>query len=337
MANIEQRPCGIFALPNEILLNILSGFPSKELIHFSTTNRHFHSLVVRLLHRRLQTAASLDGYTLYLECGPPAAKWTLQKVLCTALGTGDMQDLSNDIEQGNKQVGIIGRMGRLRSRFRPVTKEPDWLSIPRPHPAGDIPGSRTYVPAEAAAAKLRDAGNAVTRTIGIDADCLFSQLETFAFLGRREGTLGIMCNIVEVCRGTIRVWREWLSKQCESKQWTDGEQIAIIHEDDAGNRKARSESISYISDPHKDSSILWLNTGAYESGIKFRVKEQKWRRDQPLFASSSYEIPVSYVVELEEVIISTSRLLLNLEAAQGRQIDGTGRALVFGSYSDYAA
>lgn len=38
-----------------------------------------------------------------------------------------------------------------------------------------------------------------------------------------------------------------------------------------------------------------------------------------------------------EVIISTSRLLLNLEAAQGRQIDGTGRALVFGSYSDYAA
>lgn len=210
-----------------------------------------------------------------------------------------MQDLSNDIEQGNKQVGIIGRMGRLRSRFRPVTKEPDWLSIPRPHPAGDIPGSRTYVPAEAAAAKLRDAGNAVTRTIGIDADCLFSQLETFAFLGRREGTLGIMCNIVEVCRGTIRVWREWLSKQCESKQWTDGEQIAIIHEDDAGDRKARSESISYISDPHKDSSILWLNTGAYESGIKFRVKEQKWRRDQPLFASSSYEIPVSYVVELE--------------------------------------
>ena len=211
-----------------------------------------------------------------------------------------MQELSRDIERGDKYVGIIKQMGQLRSRFRPVTKEPDWLSMPRPHPAGDIPGSRTYVPAEAAAAKLADAGNAVSRTVHIDAGCLFSQLETLAFLGRRETTLGIMCNIVEVCRGTIRVWREWLSKQCERKQWADGEQIAIIHEDSDGNRTTRSNSITTMTNPHKDPSILWLNTGREDFGIKFRVKEKKWRRDQPILAHvDEIELPVSYEVELE--------------------------------------
>ncbi|KAI5366101.1 putative F-box domain-containing protein [Septoria linicola] len=335
MADVTQGVRGIFALPNEILLSILSSFQTKELIQFSTTNRHFHSLVVRLLHQRLQIAAALDGYTLYLECGPPAAKWTLQKVLCTALGTGGMQELSDDIEQGQRYTGILRQMGELHSRFRPVTKEPDWLSLPRPHPAGDIPGSRTYVPAEAAAAKLNDAGNTVSRTVGIDADCLFSQLETFAFLGRREATLGIMCNIVEVCRGTVRVWRDWLAKQCENKRWSDGEPVAIIQ--DANTGSAGSDSTAESVNPHKDASILWLNTGREDYGIKFRVKEQKWRRDQPILASSTYEMPVSYHVELEEILISTSRLLLNLEAAQHRELDGSGRALVFGSYSDYAA
>lgn len=310
--------------------------------------------MVRLLQHRLQLAAALDGYTMYLECGPPAAKWTLQKVLCTGLGTGGMQELSTDIERGDKCVGIIKQMGQLRTRFRPVTKEPDWLSLPRPHPAGDIPGSRTYVPAEAAAAKLADAGNAVTRVVSIDADCLFSQLETVAFLGRRQGTAGILCGFVDVCRGTIRVWRNWLSKQCESKRWTDGEQIAIIHEDGDGNRTARSDSITGVTDPHKDPSILWLNTGREDYGIKFRVKEQKWRRDQPILASE-YESPVSYNVELEgelkevyveecrslikciEILVSTARLLLNLEDAQRRDVEDSGRALIFGSYSDYAA
>lgn len=318
MTDSTSIPRGIFSLPNEvhpriridqalanqeqILLNTFGHFATKELVHFTPTCRHFHSLIVRILYHRLQLAACLEGdSSLYLECGPPSAKWTLSKVLCTSLGTGGMEELSRDVQEQCGQVGVVRRMGELYTRFRPVNQEPDWTSLPRPHPARDIPGSRSYLPAEAIKSRIADAGSAVTRTIGIDADFSFSQLETMAYLGKREKTRGVLCSVQEVCRGTIRVWRHWLADHCESKKWSDGETIKIIrHNDDlkAGG-KARSDSVTGALDPRKDSTILWLNTGAENAGVKFRVREQKWRRDIPVLFSSEMDAPVTYQVELE--------------------------------------
>lgn len=212
-----------------------------------------------------------------------------------------MKELVEEIQQNGGSIGHVERMGRLYSRFRPVNKEPDFRSVPRPHPAGDIPGSRTYQ-ADVAAAWKSYADNAVSRSVHIDADMMFSQLEAVAYLGRRESTRGLLFSIQEVCDGTIRVWRDWLARQCESKRWSDGEPVAIRHDDHDGHSgkiKERSGSMSALLDPHKDPSILWLNTPGEHVGVKFRVKEQKWRRGNPVLFASDLEVPVSYTVELE--------------------------------------
>ena len=207
-------------------------------------------------------------------------------------------------------------MGQLFTRFRPVNKEPDFRSVPRPHPAGDIPGSSTYrTPEEDAAAWKAYTQEAVTRPVNIDASFLFTQLETVAYLGRRESTRGLLYSIQEVCDGTIRVWRDWLSRQCEKKRWSDGEGIPIHHAgsaNTAGDAEG-SKRMEMLLDPHKDPSILWLNTRHENVGIKFRVMERKWRRDQPVLFESEVEVPVSYNVELqgESPLTETSKLLLN--------------------------
>ncbi|KXS99852.1 hypothetical protein AC579_9482 [Pseudocercospora musae] len=338
MTDTAKIPQDKFALPNELLLNIFGHFASKDLIHFSPTCRQFHSLILRLLCHRLQLAACLDGdaqSALYLECGPPSAKWTMSKVICSSLGTAGMEGLVCDVQEQRDRAGIIKRMGDLYTRFRPMNQEPDWLSIPRPHPAGDIPGSRSYVAADAVKTKLANAGSVVSRTIGIDADFSFSQLETMAYLGKRESTRGLLCSVQEICRGTIRVWRHWLADHCESKKWSDGETVNIIRDDDetATSSRSKANSAANAMDPRRDSTILWLNTGGGNAGIKFRVKEQKWRRDIPVLFASEMDAPVSYQVELEEVLIRTTHLLLMIEEAQGRVLENTGRALIFGSYT----
>lgn len=186
-----------------------------------------------------------------------------------------------------------------------MNKEPDFYSLRRPHPAGDIPGTRTYVTPETAAATaamLSDPKNAVTRTVTVDSHELFSQLSTVGYLGRREPLRGLLGSIQEVCDGTIRVWRDWLSKQCQAKRWTDGEPIVIHHDGNTpGNKsKSRSGSIAAGTHPREDSSILWVNnTGGEQVGLKMKVKERKLHLDNPILFASDIEVPVSYLVELE--------------------------------------
>lgn len=287
----------------QILLSILSLYPTQELITYASVCHQFHSLVLRLLHQRLQIATTLDDHTLFLECGPPAAKWTMSKVFCKTIGTDHLEELSNDIKETGGSIGQIGRLGQIYTRFRPVNKEPDFRQVPRPHPAGDIPGSNTYMtPEDLAKAWQGDGNDTVSRTIHIDASFLFSQLETLVYLGKL-GSRGLLVKCVETCEGVIRVRREWLARRCESKRWTDGEPIAIHHDEPSSptsKGKARSDSVASVIDPRNDPNILWVNnTRGEDVGIKFRVKEQKWRRENPVLFADEIEVPVSYRVELE--------------------------------------
>lgn len=187
---------------DQILSSIFNLFQTSDLVTVAPTCRHIHDIVVHLLQQRLQIAAGLDRHTLYLECGPPAAKWTTSKVFCSPLGTPGLEELVREVQDGGGAVGHIGQMSRLYSRFRPVNKEPDFRSVPRPHPAGDVPGSNTYLsPEQSAAAWKSYTEEPVTRAVNVDADMLFSQLETVAYLGRREHTRGLLCSIQEVCEG----------------------------------------------------------------------------------------------------------------------------------------
>ncbi|EMC93465.1 hypothetical protein BAUCODRAFT_150789 [Baudoinia panamericana UAMH 10762] len=329
---LEIMSRGIFVLPNEILLSIFNLFPTKSLLPFMPTCQPFHSLILRVLHHRLQVAASLAGHTLYLECYHPSAQLTAAEFFCTSLGTDGLQDLGADIANGSTSIGDVRRAGSLYSRFRPQRKEPDTLGPPK-HPAGDIPGSRTYRDPSAALSPE----DAVSETVTVDAHELFSQLTTFAYLGKRHSSRGLLFSMQEVCEGTIRVWREWLSRQCESKKWSDGENVVIHHDPPsdaiAGKGKQRSDSVTGYPDPTKDPRILWVNTRDDNVGIRFRVKERKWRRAAPVLFTSDVEVPVSYEIDFEEVFVRTTHLLLKLEEAEQQMDNHSGKAIVFGSHA----
>jgi hypothetical protein len=46
---------------------------------------------------------------------------------------------------------------------------------------------------------------------------------------------------------------------------------------------------------------------------------------------------VAVLIFITEVLISTAHLLLMLEEQQNRILENSGQALIFGTYSDYAA
>ena len=209
-----------------------------------------------------------------------------------------MDEVLADIYDETKYVGQLKRLGSMYSRFRPQWHEPDF-SVSARHPAGDIPGSRTYRDPNAPVPPL-DEDEVVRDIVTVDAHDLFSQLMTVAYLGKREWTKGLLFSLQEVADGTIRVWRDWLSKHCESRSFSDHSTVTIQQSPAEMSSKARSDSVTSVSDPSRDSKVLWVNTRGNDVGVKFRVKRQKQiATNMPLLFSSDVEVSVSYVVEFE--------------------------------------
>lgn len=141
-------------------------------------------------------------------------------------------------------------------------------------------------------------------TVTVDAQDLFSQLVTVAYLGKRETRKGLLLSIHEVGEGTIRVWRDWLSKQCESRTFSDHSTVAVHHGRRSsltvGNSTTPGSNPTKAADPTKDPNILWVNSGDHNVGIRFRVKSQRQRSNtMPLLYSSDVEVAVSYIVQFE--------------------------------------
>lgn len=266
------------------------------------TCRHFHSLIIRLIHNRLQIAAGLDGHVLYLECHHPSERLTAPPLFCSSLRTDGLDDFMSEIDDENRYIGQIKKLGSLYSRFRPERNEPEF-KVTRRHPAGDVPGSRTWQDTTVRPA-TRNEDNIVRDIITVEAHELFSQLITVGYLGRRESTRGLLCSLQEVGEGTIRVWRDWLSRHCESRTFSDQSTVAIRSGGSSGESpdksKERSDSVLDICDPTKDPQVLWINTRGEDVGVKFKVKRKRQQATNvPLLYSSDIEISVSYEIEFE--------------------------------------
>ncbi|KAJ9629899.1 hypothetical protein H2203_002284 [Taxawa tesnikishii (nom. ined.)] len=288
MESSKSYSNGINALPNELIYSILQPLPTSTLLALTPVSKRFHALTLRILHHRLTTAAGLGDHTLILECYHPSAKLFAGHLYCTSLGTPNLSDSLEPCDpDGNYQVGEVGAMGKLYTRFRPSRKEPDREpgspTIVRRHPAGDIPGSRTHPSSASQSTQHQSAGSElVAETVSLDAHELFSQLCAVTNLVKIGPRRGLFMSIVEVSDGTIRVWRDWLAGQIG-----------------AGRKSAQSSKEGSVEDLTQDPSILWVNNSNNAVGIKFRVRERKWRRDNPILYSAEEEVAVSYYIEFE--------------------------------------
>ena len=333
-------------LPNELVLHILSSFSSQDLLNVAPVSRRLHALVFRLILNRLIITANPPDHTLLLECYHPSARLNEPTLYCTYLRTPGLHP-GLEYEQTSADDAAIGRLGQLRalySSFRPQRKLPDTSSPPPPHPAGDVPGSRTHPSSSSSrAASLarfeeQAANDCVKQVLSLEGHELFTQLCAVATLVRPGPRRGLFSSIQPVEEGVVRVWREWL-------------RMMVGLNDGSSAQAERQEVRSATEEVQEDEKILWIGLKK-NVGLRLKVAQGDWRRDMPvLWNADEDDVAVSYEVEYQgmarfneitppfqwidflELLVRTSHLLLMLERSLNQQDNTSGKAVVFGSFT----
>ncbi|KAL1969860.1 hypothetical protein VTN77DRAFT_7369 [Rasamsonia byssochlamydoides] len=331
----------LYSLPNEVLVHILTLFPTRALLPLTRVSHRFHALILRILHYRLLIAASLKEYKLMLECFHPSSKLTEPHVFCSYLGTDGLSDKHEEYENFTP-AERLARLTAVYSRFRP---EPTTEEVsPRPR-TWRPPAGATIGPEGATATEANADGDLVEesedvpeervqflkRTVSLDGFEDFSQLCVVMNLVKVVPGSTLLLSAVTIEDGVIRIWRDWLKEQARSTLDAAAQSRAAFQEGDPEiERGTAGEQTTASMSNEEDKRILWVD-GKRNVGLKLRVKEKKWNRNAPVLMHRDERHAVSYEVEIEEVRIRTTRLLLTVEQSLEEQ-QQFPKAVIFGAY-----
>ncbi|KAL4742333.1 hypothetical protein BDV11DRAFT_181071 [Aspergillus similis] len=186
----------LYSLPNEVFVQILYPFTTRELLHLATVSQRFYALVLRLLHYRLLLSAQLTDYKLILECFHPTSKLTEPHVFCKYLGTPGLSDKyegEGSLYENINTAQQLGKLGTLYSIFKPVETEED-----------------------SAAVALDPDSLAVRRPVSIESFEDFSQLCVVVNVVKVLPGTDVLLSAVNVEDGVIRLFRDWLKSQTKN-------------------------------------------------------------------------------------------------------------------------
>lgn len=294
MASSKTSQLHLYSLPNEVFVHILSPFSTRDLLPLATISHRFHDLVLRIIHYRLLLAAALKEYKLILECFHPSSKLTEPHVFCKYLGTDGLSDRYEGKGSLYEEVDTAKRLGRLTclySRFRPEVTIEQMGTGARITPYSDLEG------------EPGKENPAVTRPVNLEDFENFSQLCVVASVVKVVPGTDLLLSTIEVVDGVVRLFRDWLRDQ---------------------GQRSSSDAPSNST----DDSILWVDTGQ-NVGLKLRVRQKEVSQQQfPILIHRDEMPPASYEVDIEELHIRTTRLLLAVEQSQQDQRDYT-RAVIF--------
>lgn len=96
----------------------------------------------------------------------------------------------------------------------------------------------------------------------------------------------------------MRVQKEWLRGVVERDKWVGGEEVeelAPVGIGGKGKEVVNDDDNERVLDEER---ILWVSP-AKNTGLKFRIREKKFRRDVPILVDVDEELPVSYEIEYE--------------------------------------
>ncbi|KAL9080830.1 MAG: hypothetical protein Q9159_007506 [Coniocarpon cinnabarinum] len=237
----NRRDLSLSDLPNEILLTILYPFPTPQLLPLTSLSHRFAHLVLRIVHGRLLASSQLGGArSLQLECYHPSLRLTAEALLCAPLGIDGLEPP----DSGKSPIDQLRQYNDTFTRFRPFRKDTKRVR-PRRHPAGDVPGTRTYEarsssspaqptpptpqeeqpPASSAATSSttpfqrseteqeEEFYAPVTQTVNLDTHEMFTQLQTTTSLVTAGPKTGFVYSAVTASEGVVRVFRDWLQEQ----------------------------------------------------------------------------------------------------------------------------
>lgn len=263
---------------------------TPELLPLTLISRRISTIILRILHNRLVAAAELTSHSLLLECYHPSAKLFEPPYFCAYMGT-DGLSLYDSVTKDEGKIGTrLEKMHAMYSRFRPHQRElEDGGRRVRP---GDIPGSRTFP----GTVQDKYSGETVKQTLSLESHELFTQLVAQTNLVKLGPRNGLFTAFVPVEEGVLRVWKDWLENMAaKGKQCNSDIPCAVVEE--VGKGKAVVEVRQEDTDM-EDSRMLWVSASK-NSGIRFNVKERKFKRDAPILLRADEGMPVSYEIEYE--------------------------------------
>ena len=307
---------------------MLSRFPIASLLNLLTVSRRLHELVLRVLHYRILYTWPLPSHGLILEAYHPSGKWTEPYLYCSYLGTeGGLSPslaFERSYEDCNNHAERCAKLRRVYSRFRPNRRDDEstrrWPFYGQFSVENSSSSALRLANPPASSADLRT--KKVEHIVNLDSHELFSQLCLSCSLVKLGPVTGVFPSVVEAAGGVIRVWRQWLQEQATKAPQVSPDQLLDSDED--------GENAS----DHKDPCILWVDWKK-DIGLKVRVQERQWLRagQAPLLeeVEDAEDRPVSYVVEIEEVIIRTWHLVLAIERSLDEQQNTSGKAMILGN------
>jgi len=284
-------------------------------------------------------AAALPDYKLILEAYHPSKRYSDPYLFCTYLGTDGLSSKHEGegslYEDCAGEEGRFAKLGSLYSRFRPE----------RPGIQGSMPARRiagAVLPQQSTSASpspnstqpiYADGGDGgytkVVHTMNLDADELFGQFCAYASLvrlGPRRGVFLSNVHIVQSGQGVMRVWKQWL--QDRARELWQVEQDPGTGIDMDRTPTANSPAVG------SDKTIMWTD---YRKNVGLRVairdREGRCHGDH---ASELDDLPMSFSIEIQELVVRTTHLMLAVEASMQEQENRTGKALVFGNFATAA-
>ncbi|KAF3766968.1 hypothetical protein M406DRAFT_337866 [Cryphonectria parasitica EP155] len=292
MASVPQH---VDDLPSEILIQILSPMTTLELLPLALINHRFHDLALRIIHTRLTDAARLPDHELILEAYHPSAKISTPYLHCDYLGTDGLAGYDEDED---KQL-TLGQLRGLYSRFRPVVQEENRRARARyPRASSGLDSA-----AQQEDEDEEDDEHTASVNIQLDDGEMFSQLCAVTNLVKTGPRRGLFLSHVNVNDGVVRVFRRWLKAKVSSGAAAEGDK----------------------------EQILW--TSRHKTvGLKFRVRENVDSRRPALWSEAEDDdLPVSYTLVYEELLVRTSTLLLEVEKSEEQEVTSSGKAIVIAS------
>jgi hypothetical protein len=266
---------------------------TPELLPLTSISRRLSTIILRILHNRLVAAAELDSHSLLLECYHPSAKLFEPPYFCAYHGTAGLSLYETEAEDEADIGPRLGRMRRMYSRFRPHQRELEdggKRVLPRP---GDVPGSRTFP----GTAKDNFRGETVKQTLSLEAHELFTQLVAQTNLVKIGPRHGLFTCFVDVEEGVLRVWKDWLAATA-TKGREEREPVLADPAEEVGKGKGTAREVDERPLNLDDTRILWVSP-LKNSGIRFNVKERRFRRDTPILIRADEEMPVTYEIEYD--------------------------------------
>ena len=227
-------------------------------------------------------------YSLILECYHPSTKSIEPSLSCHYITTPGLSSNPRTISD-TKGENSVTELRNLYSHFRPMRQNSSGRTF-RPHPAGEVPSSRTHQ-AAAVYTYSRDVQDAlVSHNVNLEPHELFSQL-CVATHRVQLGHRGRIYSIANVTEGVVRIWRQWLAQRAKSNDEKSIAGSPRILEDDQGE---------YDENEDKDdgANMLWVDDRK-DVGIRVRVKENSWKRNGPILLLKDEDPAVSYTIEYE--------------------------------------